>query len=146
MLSRRQLALALALGALFAFVCAHVGAWLDPPAIARWSAQSYEQDELRAALAMVGIRHLPMFLLAVACGNLLYTALKNTSAQMVAATAAPYILYLLGAGARESLNMSEPAWSWLAYEPAYFVWPHFIAVPSGLYAASRMVRRRQPQL
>jgi hypothetical protein len=128
---------------LFAFVCAHAGAWLNPPAIARWSAQSYEQDQVRAALAMVGIRHLPMFLLAVAAGNLLYTVLKNTSCKTVAATSVPYILYLLGAGVWESLDIGEPAWSWLSYEPAYFVWPHFIAVPAGLYAASRMVRRRR---
>jgi hypothetical protein len=143
MLTLRQLMLALFLGTLSALVCAYVGAWLTPPAIARWSAQMYEQDEIRAALAMLGVRHLPMFLLSVVIGNGIYTLVKSTSLQAIAVTAAPYILYVMGTGIAESLAAGEPAFSWLTYEPAYFIWPHFIAVPAGLYASSRMVKRRK---
>jgi hypothetical protein len=139
----RQFVLALFLGLLFASVCAYMGTWLTPPAIARWSVQMHEQEELRAALAMLGVRHLPMFLLAVALGNWMYTVIKNTSLQAIAVTAAPYILYVMGTGISESLDMGEHALSWLMYEPAYFIWPHFVAVPSGLYASSRMVKRRK---
>jgi hypothetical protein len=143
MLTLRQLMLALLLGTLFALVCAYVGTLLTPPAIARWSVQMNEQEDIRAELAMLGIRHLPMFLMSVAIGNWIYTVIKNTSLQVAAITAAPYILYVIGTGIFESLDIGEQAFSWVTYEPAYFIWPHFIAVPAGLYAASRMVKRRK---
>jgi undecaprenyl pyrophosphate phosphatase UppP len=143
MLTARQLMLALLLGTLLAIVCAYAGTLLTPPAMARWSVQMNEQEELRAELAMLGIRHLPMFLMSVAIGNWMYTVIKNTSFKVAALTAAPYILYVVGTGISESLDIGEQAFSWLTYEPAYFIWPHFIAVPAGLYAASRMVKRRK---
>jgi len=119
-----------------------MGALLTPPAIARWSIQINENEELRAALAMLGVRHLPMFLISVALGNGIFTLVKSTSWVSVATVAAPYILYVMGAGTMDSLAAGESALSWVTYEPAYFIWPHFIAVPAGLYAASRMVARR----
>jgi len=143
MLTPRQLVLAFFLGTLFALVCAYAGALLTPPAIARWSVQMHEQEEIRAALAMVGVRHLPMFLISVAMGNWMYVVIKNTSFQVIAVTAAPYILYVIGTGIFESLEIGEHALSWLTYEPVYFIWPHFIAVPAGLCASSRMVNRRK---
>jgi hypothetical protein len=42
----------------------------------------------------------------------------------------------------ESMAVGESPFSWMGYEPVYFIWPHFVAVPLGLYMASRMVRRR----
>ncbi len=76
-------AAALFLGALVAALAALLGPLLDGPAIARWTVQS-EEENLRAAFALVGIRHLPMFLLAVAAGNAVYRLLKSTSPAMVA--------------------------------------------------------------
>lgn len=83
-----------------------------------------------------------MFLISVALGNGIFTLVKSTSWVTVATVAAPYILYVIGAGTMDSLAAGESALSWVTYEPAYFIWPHFIAVPAGLYAASRMVARR----
>jgi hypothetical protein len=142
MLAYRHVFAGLILGTVLALVCAGVGALLTPPAIARWSVQINENEEIRAALAMLGVRHLPMFLIAVALGNLIFTLVKSTTWLAVAAVAAPYILYVIGAGTLDSLAAGETALSWVTYEPAYFIWPHFIAVPVGLYAASRMVERR----
>lgn len=140
----RRLTLALLLGTGVAWVCAYAGALLTPPALARWSVQVLEQEEIRAELAMLGIRHLPMFLISVALGNWIYTLVKSTSLPVIGATVAPYVLYVIGTGISESLAIGEHPFSWLTYEPAYFIWPHFIAVPAGLYAASRMVKRRTP--
>jgi hypothetical protein len=142
MLTSRQVFACLLLGTALALVCAGMGALLTPPAIARWSVQINENEEIRAALAMLGVRHLPMFLIAVALGNGIFTLVKSTSWVPVATVAAPYILYVMGAGTMDSLAAGESALSWVTYEPAYFIWPHFIAVPAGLYAASRMVARR----
>jgi len=130
------------LGTALALVCAGTGALLTPPAIARWSIQINENEEIRAALAMLGVRHLPVFLISVALGNWIFTLLKRASWVTVATVAAPYILYVIGAGTMDSLAAGESALSWMTYEPAYFIWPHYIAVPAGLYAASRMVARR----
>lgn len=91
---------------------------------------------------MLGVRHLPMFLISVALGNWIFTLLKSASWVTVATVAAPYILYVIGAGTVDSLAVGESALSWMTYEPAYFIWPHFIAVPAVLYAASRMVALR----
>jgi len=141
-LTSRQVCTCLILGVALALVCAGVGALLTPPAIARWSIQINDNEEFRAAFAMLGVRHLPMFLIAVALGNGIFTVVKSTSWLSVATVAAPYILYVMGAGTMDSLAAGESALSWVTYEPAYFIWPHFIAVPAGLYAASRMVARR----
>jgi hypothetical protein len=116
---------------------------LDAPAIARWTIQSYEEENLRAAFALIGVRHLPMFLLAVAAGNAVFRLLKNTSPAMVALSIAPWLLYVVVTGTMESMAVGESPFSWMAYEPAYFIWPHFVAVPLGLYMASRMVHRRR---
>ena len=132
----------LLIGAALALVGAVVGDWLTPPALARWTIQINDNDELRAALAMVGVRHLPIFLIAVACGNLLFTVVKSTSMATVALAALPYLLYVVGTAVSDSLDAAEPAFSWVAYEPGYFIWPHFIALPLGLLAAARMVKRR----
>lgn len=142
MLTSRQVFASLMLGAALALICASVGALLTPPAIARWSVQINQNDALRAALAMLGVRHLPMFLIAVALGNWIFTAVKSSALALVAAVATPYILYVIGAGTIDSLAAGETGLSWVTYEPAYFIWPHFMAVPAGLYAASRMVARR----
>ena len=133
----------LLMGAALALVCAYAGDWLTPPALARWTIQINDNDELRAALAMVGVRHLPIFLIAVACGNLVFTAVKSTSMATVALTALPYVLYVLSTAVSDSLDAAETAFSWVAYEPGYFIWPHFIALPLGLLAAARMVKRRK---
>jgi len=132
----------LLMGAALALVCAYAGDWLTPPALARWTIQINDGDDLRAALAMVGVRHLPIFLIAVACGNLLFTAVRRTSMATVGVAAMPYLLYVLGTAVQDSLDAAEPAFSWVAYEPGYFIWPHFIALPLGLLAAARMVKRR----
>lgn len=139
----RQPAFALFLGALVAALAALLGPLLDAPAIARWTVQSYDGEELRAAFALVGVRHLPMFLLAVTAGNAVYRLLKNTSPAMVATSIIPWLLYVIVTGTMESMAVGESPFSWVGYEPAYFIWPHFVAVPLGLYAASRMVRRRE---
>jgi hypothetical protein len=60
----------------------------------------------------------------------------------VLALSAPYLVYLVVTGIAESLDMGEPAFSWVGYEPSYFVWPHFVCVPAGFLASYRMVRRR----
>jgi len=139
----RRPAAALFLGALVAALAALLGPLLDGPAIARWTVQSYEEENLRAAFALIGVRHLPMFLLAVAAGNVMFRVLKSTSAALVAASAVPWLLYVVVTGTMDSMAVGENPFSWVSYEPAYFIWPHFVAIPLGLYAASRMVRRRQ---
>jgi len=138
----RRAAAALLLGALVAALAALLGPLLDAPAIARWTIQSYEEENLRAAFALIGVRHLPMFLLAVAAGNAVFRLLKNTSPAMVAVSIVPWLLYVMVTGTMESMAVGESPFSWMAYEPAYFIWPHFVAVPLGLYMASRMVHRR----
>lgn len=142
MLTSRQVIASLMLGAALALICAWTGALLTPPAVARWTVQINENEEFRAAFAMLGVRHLPMFLISVALGNWIFTLIKSSSLARVAIVAAPYILYVIAAGTSDSLAAGEPALSWLTYEPGYFIWPHFIAVPAGLFAASRMVGRR----
>ena len=139
----RRPAAALFLGCLVAALAALLGPLLDAPAIARWTVQSYEDEGLRAAFALVGVRHLPMFLLAVAAGNAVYRLLKSTSLAMVALSVVPWLLYVVVTGTMESMAVGESPFSWVGYEPSYFIWPHFVAVPVGLYAASRMVRRRR---
>ena len=139
----RRAAAALLLGALVAALAALLGPLLDAPAIARWTIQSYEEENLRAAFALIGVRHLPMFLLAVAAGNAVFRLLKNTSPTLVAVSTVPWLLYVLVTGTMESMAVGESPFSWMSYEPAYFIWPHFVAIPLGLYMASRMVRRRR---
>ena len=134
--------LALLAGSTLAIVCAYVGDWLTPPALARWTIQINDGDNLRAALAMVGVRHLPVFLIAVLIGNLVFTAIKTTSAGTVGLAAIPYLVYVVGTAIHDSLEAAEPAFSWVTYEPGYFIWPHFIALPLGLLAAARMVKQR----
>jgi len=138
----RQIVAAFMFGVVLALICAGAGSLLTAPALARWTVQIMEEENLRAALALLGVRHLPLFLIAVALGNLIFTWVKSSSLTAVATAAAPYIAYLIGAGTMDSLAAGEPALSWVTYEPAYFIWPHFVAVPVGLYAASRMVARR----
>ena len=111
--------------------------------MARWSVQSYEDENLRAAFALIAIRHLPMFLLAVAAGNTAFRLLKNTSLALVAISSLPWLIYVVVTGTLDSMAVGESPFSWVSYEPAYFIWPHFVAIPLGLYAASRMVRRRR---
>lgn len=139
----RQPAAALFLGCLVAALAALLGPLLDAPAIARWTVQSYEEEGLRAAFALVGVRHLPMFLLAVAAGNAVFRLLKSTSIAMVATSVVPWLLYVVVTGTMESMAVGERPFSWVGYEPSYFIWPHFVAVPLGLYMASRMVRQRR---
>lgn len=139
----RRPAAALFLGALVAVLAALLGPLLDGPAIARWSVQSYEDENLRAAFALIGIRHLPMFLLAVAAGNAVFRLLTSTSSTLVAIAAVPWLLYVVVTGTLDSMAVGESPFSWVSYEPAYFIWPHFVAIPLGLYAASRMVRRHR---
>jgi len=139
----RQPAAALFLGALVAVLAALLGPLLDAPAIARWTVQSYDDEALRAAFALISVRHLPMFLLAIAAGNLVFRLLKDTSPASVAITIMPWILYVVVTGTMDSIAVGESPFSWVGYEPAYFIWPHFIAVPLGLYLASRMVRQRR---
>jgi len=139
----RRPAAALFLGALVAVLAALLGPLLDGPAIARWSVQSYEDENLRAAFALIAIRHLPMFLLAVAAGNLVFRLLKNPSLALLVLSAVPWLLYVVVTGTLDSVAVGENPFSWVSYEPAYFIWPHFVAIPLGLYTASRMVRRRQ---
>lgn len=139
----RRPAAALFLGALVAVLAALLGPLLDGPAVARWSVQSYEDENLRAAFALIAIRHLPMFLLAIAAGNGVFRLLKNTSLTLVAISSLPWLLYVAVTGTLDSMAVGESPFSWVSYEPAYFIWPHFVAIPLGLYAASRMVRRRR---
>ena len=141
-MNRHRAIAALFLGAALAGLAAWLGPLLNPPAIARWTVQTFDEEYLRAAFALVAIRHLPMFLLSVAAGNLIFRMLKNTSPAMVAITALPWLIYVLTAGTLDSVAVGEAPWSWVVYEPAYFIWPHFIAVPAGLFAASSMVKRR----
>jgi hypothetical protein len=138
----RQMGAAFLLGVVLALVCAGAGSLLTRPALARWTVQIMEEENFRAALALLGVRHLPLFLIAVALGNLIFTWVRSTSLSTVAAAAAPFIAYVIGAGSMDSLAAGESALSWVTYEPAYFIWPHFVAVPAGLLAASRMVARR----
>jgi hypothetical protein len=129
-------------GALLAAGCAYLGTLLTPIALARWTIQINDQDPNRAILAMVGIRHLPLFLLAVAFGNMAFTLVGRSTSLAVAALAMPYLLYVVVTAVTEALSAGEGALSWLTYEPSYFIWPHFVAVPAGLIAARHMVRRR----
>ena len=143
MAALRQPAAALFLGALVAALAALLGPLLDAPAIARWTVQSYEDEGLRAAFALISVRHLPMLLLAIAAGNIVFRLLKNTSPAIVAISVVPWLVYVVVTGTVESIAAGESPFSWVGYEPAYFIWPHFVAVPLGLYMASRMVRHRR---
>ncbi len=143
MITCRRPITALVLGALLASLAAWVGPLLDPPALARWTVQTHEKNDFRAAYALIAIRHLPMFLLAVAAGRLAFQVLKNPSARLVAASALPWLLYVVVTGVLESVAIGEKPFEWMVYQPAYFIWPHFIAIPAGLYAASRMANRRK---
>jgi len=138
----RQTLLVFAAGLLLMLICAGVGSLLTAPALARWAVQDYEGEKFQAAFALLGIRHLPLFLIAIAFGNCLFTWVRNSSWRAVCATSAPDIGYVIAVGSLDSLAAGEPMFSWVSYEPVYFIWPHFVAVPAGLVAASRMVARR----
>ena len=142
-MNRHRAITALFWGAVLAGLAAWLGPLLNPPAIARWTVQSFEEEYLRAAFALVAIRHLPMFLLSVTAGNLIFRLLKDTSPAIVAVTTFPWLLYVIAAGTMDSVAAGEAPLSWVVYEPAYFIWPHFIAEPAGLFAAGSMVRRRR---
>lgn len=46
-------------------------------------------------------------------------------------------------GTMEFMAVGESPFSWASYEPAYFIWLHFVATPFfRLYAASHMARRQ----
>lgn len=139
----RRLLLALALGALLALAAALAGSWLTAPALARWQVYTLEQDSARALLGLIGLRHLPIFLLALAAGRLIFARLGSTAALTVAVTALPYLVYVVVHGVLDALAVGEAAFSWVGYEPAYFIWPHFVTVPLGLAAAARMAARRR---
>jgi hypothetical protein len=140
--SLRQVGLALVLGLVLMLVCAGAGSLLTAPALARWAVQDYDGEKLQAFFALLAIRHLPLFLMAVAFGNFIFTWVRNSSWRAICSVAAPYMAYVIGAGSLDSIAAGEPMFSWVSYEPAYFIWPHFLAVPAGLIAASRMVARR----
>jgi hypothetical protein len=129
-------------GALLAAACAYSGSWLTPIALARWTIQINDQDEFRAMLAMVGVRHLPLFLLAVWVGNIAFRLVRNTTPKAAAVAMLPYLVYVLVSAVSESLGAGEGVWTWVVYEPSYFIWPHFVAVPAGLLAARHMVQHR----
>jgi len=139
----RQALMLLLLGSVLAGLCAVAGALLTPPAIVRWTIQINEQDEWRAVLALIGVRHLPLFLLAVAYGNAQFRLVGNSSVAAVGVSCLPYLVYVVATGILESLAAGKAALSWLAYEPFYFNWPHFVAVPAGLLAAAHMVTARK---
>ena len=141
--SLRDAVLSLLLGSALALSCTMFGAFLTPLALARWNYQTQQHDELRALWAMIGIRHLPVFLFAIAAGKLIFACLKDPSAKLAAIAIAPYLIYLLATAIAESLGAGEPAFSWVGYEPWYFIWPHFVAAPAGLFCALSMVRRRR---
>ncbi len=129
-------------GVLLAAVCAYVGPWLMVPAMDRWTIQTNDHDEIRALLAIIGIRHLPMFLVATAFGNWAFSVSGNISTKAVGMAMLPYLVYVLAAAVLDARDTGETAWSWISYEPAYFIWPHFVAVPVGLIAARFMVKRK----
>ncbi|MCZ8252167.1 MAG: hypothetical protein O9318_06835 [Hylemonella sp.] len=122
-------------------ILALIGPLLNPPALVRWDVQIMEQDELRAVLGLIGIRHLPIFLLALVLGHGIFQLLRSTGADVVIAAVLPYLLYLVAHGVYDSLSTGEPPFSWVSYEPAIFIWPHFIAAPLGLVAAAIRVAR-----
>jgi hypothetical protein len=132
----------LGLGALLAAACAYLGSLLTPIALARWTIQINDGDAFRAMLAMVGARHLPLFLLAVWVGNITFRLVRSTTPKAAAVAMLPYLVYVLVSAVSESLDAGEGAWSWVVYEPSYFIWPHFVAVPAGLFAARHMVQHR----
>lgn len=129
------------MGVLLAALAAFSGPWLNAPALARWTIQTQDDNPVRAALAIIAIRHLPMFLLAVAAGHIVFRVLRNTSLPVTAVTVLPWLLYVLVTGSMDSVAAGEEALSWVTYQPAYFIWPHFVAIPVGLLAARRMVQQ-----
>lgn len=139
----RQLLLLFAIGCALAASCVFLGSLLTPPALARWETQTRELDETRASLAMIGIRHLPIFLFCVVIGNAIFTMIKSTAWIAVLMVSTPYLIYAFATAILESVKMGESAFSWLGYEPSYFIWPHFVFVPTGLIASRRMVRQRK---
>lgn len=138
-----RLSAAFALGVVLALVLALLGPLLNPPALVRWDVQMMEQDELRAVLGLIGIRHLPIFLLALVLGHGIFRLLRSTRADTVIAVVLPYLLYLVAHGIYDSIASGESPFSWVSYEPAVFIWPHFVAAPLGLVAAAIRVARLQ---
>lgn len=133
--------IAIAGGSVVALLAATLGPLLNDPALVRWTVQMQDEEPARAAFALVAIRHLPIFLLAIAAGQVIFRVVSKTSATIVLVVAAPWWLYVVVTGTMESVALGEDAFSWVFYDPAYFIWPHFVALPAGLLAASRMVRR-----
>lgn len=113
-----------------------------PHAMERWEIQSRAQDEGRAFLALVGVRHLPMLLLVIAIGNWGFTASGVTSPKALGVVVLPDLLYVSSAAVADAHATTESLWDSLNYESAYFIWPHFVAVSAGLLAARSMVLRR----
>jgi len=139
--ARHPLLLVLLLGCVLTGLCALAGPLLTPPALARWTFHIREEDEMRALLGLIGIRHLPIFLLAVTAGQVIFRLVRNTAPRTVASASLPYLLYLIVQGVLDSSAAGEAPFSWVTYEPAYFIWPHFLTVPLGLAAAAHMVAR-----
>ncbi len=141
MTDRYPLLMAIAGGSLLALLTSTLGPLLNDPALVRWTVQMQDEEPARAAFALVAIRHLPIFLLAIAAGQVIFRVVRTTSVTAVLAAAAPWWLYVVVTGTMESVALGEDAFSWVFYDPAYFIWPHFVALPAGLLAASRMLQR-----
>lgn len=137
----RQMLYFFFLGCAFATLLVFVGSALNAPALARWEVQTQDHDTARAWLAIIGIRHLPMFLLSCAIGYAALKTVKNTRPLAALTLVVPYMLYVFLTSIAESLELGEPAFSWLHYEPGYFIWPHFVFVPAGVFASYRMVHK-----
>ncbi len=87
---------------------------------------------------------LSLLLLSIAIGHAIFRFVRSGSLLAVAIVAAPYLAYVTTRAVLDSLAAAEPAFAWVSYQPAYFIWPHFVAVPVGLSAGARKraVRRR----
>jgi undecaprenyl pyrophosphate phosphatase UppP len=143
-MTARQFLLLVLLGCILAAVCVYAGSLLNPPALARWETQSREQAEFRAFWAMIGVRHLPIFLLSLVFGLCVFRMVACSS--IAAGTLiAPYLLYAFAAAISESVESGESALSWIWYQPGYFIWPHFAFMPAGVIASYRMVQHRVAQ-
>ena len=132
----------LLIGAALALVGAVVGDWLTPPALARWTIQIKDNDERVVGVGVGGVPAITVFLVGVVCVRLLFAVVKSTSLAHVALAALHDLLCVVGTAVCNSLGAEGSAFSWVAYEPGYFIWPHFIALPLGLLEAARMVKRR----
>ena len=88
-----------------------------------------------AALAYIGIRYWPLFVLALAIGFVALRMFRCTSSLLVALLTLPWVVVMGLVNAVECAQAGEMLSCWLNYRPGYLMVSAFAVVPLGILAS-----------